>query len=597
MMTETCQPGRVATVSPEPVPVQFREALRIVQEKSSADLPSFQVLLACGFNPLHLQTFLQAHSQLRLAGRRVQVSTGLYGDLWGTLSRIENSPPDACAVVLEWPDLDPRLGFRQLGGWGPKDLSDIVTGVESKLGGLREVLSRTPRHLQVVLSFPSLPLPPVFPTPACQFSEAELRLQRAVDEFALWATGRPNFSVVNRQYLLRISPSTQRYDFKADLLTGVSYTLAHAERLGALLAQLLVPASPKKGLITDLDGTLWSGIVGEVGAQAVTWDLASHTQVHGLYQQVLRALAEQGVLIGVASKNDPEIVEQAFQRNDLLLSRQHVFPIEAHWSPKSESVARILHAWNVGPESVVFVDDSPMELAEVKDAFPEMECILFAAKDYAGVESTMYSLRDMFAKERITQEDLVRQESLKAADGVRKEDQQAAHSYEDFMRAAEAQVTLDFVSAATNPRSLELINKTNQFNLNGVRYTPSDWHNGLKPPDSFAMTTTYLDKYGPLGIIAVLKGHLNQKTVSVDTWVMSCRAFARRIEYQCLRTLFEHFGADQIFFNFAPTPRNQCLQDFFAVFLGEKPIQPFTISFNVFQEKCPELYQKIEVKA
>jgi FkbH-like protein len=577
--------------------VQFREALRIVQENSCRDLPPFRVLLACGFNPLHLQTFLSAHCQLRLPSRNVLLSTGLYGDLWGTLSRIERPPLDACAIVLEWPDLDPRLGFRQLGGWGPKDLTDIVASVQSRLSGLRETLLRTPGHLPVALSCPTLPLPPVFHIPACQVSEAELRVHQAVDDFALWATGRPHFTVVNRQSLLRISPFTDRLDFKAELFTGMSYTATHADRLGSLLAQLLVPLPPKKGLITDLDGTLWSGIVGEVGAQALRWDLASHAQVHGLYQQLLRALADQGVLIGVASKNDPDVVEEAFQRNDLLLPRQRVFPMESHWKPKSESVARILHAWNVGAESVVFVDDSPMELAEVKAAFPGMHCVLFVANDYAGVESMMYSLRDLFAKERITHEDLVRQESLRAAEGFQSEVRKATHSYEDFMRGAKAEVTLDFVSGAMNPRSLDLINKTNQFNLNGVRYTQSDWHNSLKLPNSFALTTAYLDKYGPLGIIAVLKGHVDQKTVLVDTWVMSCRAFARRIEYQCLRILFEHFAAEEIFFNFAPTPRNECLQDFFAGFLGEKPVLPFRISHSLFQEKCPELYQKIEVKA
>ena len=121
--------------------MQFREALRIVQENSPADLPRFQVLLACGFNPLHLQTFLHAHSLLRLPSRRVLLSTGLYGDLWGTLSQIGGSSPDACAIVLEWPDLDLRLGFRQLGGWGPKEVANIVEGVESKLIGLRETSS------------------------------------------------------------------------------------------------------------------------------------------------------------------------------------------------------------------------------------------------------------------------------------------------------------------------------------------------------------------------------------------------------------------------------------------------------------------------
>ncbi len=88
--------------------------------------------------------------------------------------------------------------------------------------------------------------------------------------------------------------------------TGFPYSLPHAEVLGRALAGLLNPPKPKKGLITDLDDTLWAGLIGEVGHDQVSWDLASHTQFHGLYQQMLGALADQGVLIAIASKNTAE---------------------------------------------------------------------------------------------------------------------------------------------------------------------------------------------------------------------------------------------------------------------------------------------------
>src|SRR5882762_9443331 len=155
MVVEADLQDSVTTVSYEPSTVQFKDALKIIQENSSADLPPFQVLVGLGFNGLHLQAFLKAHAQLRLPGRRVKLATGLYGDLWGTLSRIEETAVDGCVIVLEWPDLDARLGFRQLGGWGPKDLTDIVRSVESKLFGLRETLARAPRHLPVVISCPT----------------------------------------------------------------------------------------------------------------------------------------------------------------------------------------------------------------------------------------------------------------------------------------------------------------------------------------------------------------------------------------------------------------------------------------------------------
>src|SRR5207253_7677851 len=163
-----------------------------------------------------------------------------------------------------------------------------------------------------------------------------------------------------------------RFDLKSELFNGLPYSLSHASLVAESLVRLMVPPVLKKGLITDLDDTLWSGIVGEIGVDKVSWDLSSHTHLHALYQQTLRALADQGVLVGVATRNDPAVVATALSRSDLLILKERLFPIEAHWKSKSSSVRRILATWNIGPSAAVFVDDNPRELEEVKAAFPEI---------------------------------------------------------------------------------------------------------------------------------------------------------------------------------------------------------------------------------
>src|SRR5262249_48227907 len=149
------------------------------------------------------------------------------------------------------------------------------------------------------------------------------------------------------------------------------YNLDHASAVAGLLSRLIWNPPPKKGLITDLDDTLWSGIIGEVGAQGVHWDLDHQSQCHGLYQRFLRSLSEEGVLVSVASKNDRATVEDAFEREDLLLPKENIFPLEVGWGSKAEAVTRILKVWNVGPDSIVFVDDNPLELAEVQSRHPQ----------------------------------------------------------------------------------------------------------------------------------------------------------------------------------------------------------------------------------
>jgi len=566
--------------------VQFTDALKIIREYSFADLPLRQIRLVTGFNPLHLQMFLQAHLQQLLPKSRVLVSTDVYGDLDGALQRLQTPLADMCAIALEWPDLDPRLGFRQLGGWGPRELTDVVVDVQKRLLGIRDSLESLPSHFPVALSLPTLPLPPVFHTPSCQLSEAEIHLRQAADKLALWAASRPNMRVVRLQ-------SPPAFDFKGELMAGLPYAMSHADQLAQSFAKLLVPPASKKALITDLDDTLWAGIAGEVGPEAVSWGLDNKTQPHGLYQQLLRALADQGVLIGVASRNDRAIVEAVFQRNDIVLPRDRIFPLEANWNAKSESVTRILHTWNIQAHSVIFVDDSPSELAEVKAAHPTMECIQFDGQDYAEVHSLLYRLRDLFARQFVSQEDGLRRESLRAGTVFRQAEQSPGASHESFLRDAETKIIFDFTAAT--PRTLELVNKTNQFNLNGARYNEKEWHDSFAAPNCFAVSASYRDKYGLLGIIAVLAGQSGDLAVTVNTWVMSCRAFGRRIEYECLKAVLDRFPVQELVFEFSPTTRNEYLQEFFERFLGQKPTGRFTISRSLFLDKCPKLYHEVQI--
>jgi len=572
--------------------LKLTEAIKINQQAPANGVP-FLVTLACGFTPLHVQTFLSAHLQRALPERKIRVDTGLFGDLVGTVEGGVASESQAAAIVLEWSDLDPRLGYRQTGGWGASDLSDILTHTGHMLQRLETAIQRVPASIKVAVCLPTLALPPVFLTPGWQASEAEMRLQQSLANFAANIAHLRHVALVSRRQLDEISNPASRFDMKSELLTGLPYTLTHADQVAGALARLIQPFAPKKGLITDLDDTLWKGIVGEIGADQVAWDLNSHSQIHGLYQQTLRALAEQGVLLAIASKNDLESAEKALARPDILVSPDKMFPLEIHWNAKSGSVERILSTWNIGADSVVFVDDSPMELAEVQGAHPGVECLLFPKTDYAAACGFLRTLRDLFGKSRVTEEDALRLDSIRQGAAFQQMAEEGGGAPDAFLSQMKARMTLDFASAASDPRALELVNKTNQFNLNGRRYSESDWSKDLDEQGTFVVSVAYEDKFGSLGKIAVLRGKQEGRDLHIPAWVMSCRAFARRIEHQCLRVLFDRFDVDAIQFDFAPTAKNGPLQEFLTGLLDEKPSAPVCLRRQTFESRCPALYQTV----
>jgi FkbH-like protein len=570
------------------------EALKILKEDAPPEAEPLGVFLACGFMPVHLETFLAAHLRQLDPSRRVVVETGAYGDLAGNLGRLSNSGAMAGAVVLEWADLDPRLGLRGLGGWSPASLPDILHTVQSRLRQLSAALARAAERRPVALCLPTLPLPPFAPTAGGQASMVELHLRESVAAFGTEVAGTRNVKVVNPQRLDRLSPPGERLDVKSELLSGFPYAVSHADAVAGLLAWLIRSPQPKKGLIADLDDTLWRGILGEVGVEGVSWSLDHHSHMHGLYQQLLRSLAEAGILLAVASRNNPELVEQAFRRSDILLPRERVFPFEVHWGRKSESVERILRAWNVGADSVVLVDDSPMELAEVKAAHPDVECLPFPTQDDAAAYELLERLRDLFGKERVSEEDALRLASLRRAGELREAAAAPGVSPDEFLQQAEATLTLDFAKAP-DPRAFELVNKTNQFNLNGRRLTEGEWLAHLDDPASFLAVAAYEDKYGPLGKTAVLLGRADDARVAVDTWVMSCRAFGRRIEHRCLEQLFAAFGVETVTLDYQATPRNGPLREFLAEFLAEVAEGELVLSEEQFAQQCPRLFQRVVV--
>jgi FkbH-like protein len=524
----------------------------------------------------------------------VELATGVYGDLAGNLDRMRDSGAGFAVVVIEWSDLDPRLGLRSLADGSSDVVPDILETVRSRcldLAGRLEVASSA---ASLVISLPTLPLPPVATSPRELAGALEPGLSAATATFAVQVAQLPRAKIVSPDRLGELSPSIGRLDVKSELRSGFPYTIAHASVLAELISRHIAVSAPKKALITDLDDTLWRGILGEDGVDSVSWDLDRHSHMHAVYQRLLHALSKAGVLVGVATRNDPDLVAEALKRSDLLLKADRMFPVVADWGPKSIAVESILKKWNLGPESVVFVDDSAMELAEVQNRFPEITCLLYPTRDDPAVHGLLETLRDLFGKASIGEEDRIRLESLRRADTAYGEGRSDRGNPEDFLKEAGAVLTIRTPCDPNDPRPLELVNKTNQFNLNGRRFTQEDWLRRLAEKQSVSCVVSYRDKFGPLGAIAVVAGRRKEESLELATWVMSCRAFGRRIEHAVLRFLFDQFGAREIVLECQPTDRNGPLREFLGAW-SPAPLGPAVrIERAAFQAASPPLYHTIE---
>jgi FkbH-like protein len=217
-----------------------------------------------------------------------------------------------------------------------------------------------------------------------------------------------------------------------------------------------------------------------------------------------------------------------------------------------------------------------------------MECVLFPKGDYASFWVMSRRLRDQFGKSFVSEEDSLRLESIRNAAGFEGSLEAEQVSMSDFLRAAEGQLTFVHGVPAEDTRAFELVNKTNQFNLNGIRYDEGVWSKLIRDPDVRVITLSYEDKFGKLGRIAVMLSRVEGKRLILNSWVMSCRAFSRRIEFHCLEYLYERFGVEEIVFQVMKTDRNGPLVEFLEGLTEATVEQPLSLSRTAFFSRAPE---------
>jgi FkbH-like protein len=289
----------------------------------------------------------------------------------------------------------------------------------------------------------------------------------------------------------------------------------------------------RKIAVVDADNTLWGGVVGEEGADGV--DLAD--QGPGVsyreFQKYLLALRRAGMLVAVSSKNNEADAFDAFKRREMELRQEHLAAWRIDWNAKSGNIEAMAEELNLGTASMVFIDDSPMERAEVSSALPEV-AVLEMPEDPAGWWETIArsGLLDRLAP---TSSDLGRAESY--AVETQRRVVRSTVSPAEFLTGLELVVTV--IDPGTNdiPRFAQLLAKTNQFTFGGERH-PEATVASLLRSGSVGRLFAARDRFGDYGVIAALllrpsegqSDGTSSRELTIDSFVLSCRAMARGIE-------------------------------------------------------------------
>lgn len=347
---------------------------------------------------------------------------------------------------------------------------------------------------------------------------------------------------------------------------------------GELFARVVAAqrGQSRKCLVLDLDNTLWGGVIGDDGLEGIVLGAGSaQGEAHLALQDYALRLKERGVILAVCSKNESAIAESAFRDHpEMLLKRSDITAFVANWSDKADNLTRIAEQLNIGIDSLVFVDDNPIERARIREALPVV-AVPELPDDPAGYAPTL-AAAGYFEAAAFTQEDRDRAE-LYARDAERNVLMSVSKSMDEFLAGLEMSVVCAPFGKNDLPRVTQLINKTNQFNTTTRRYTAEEVASKADAPDCLAFHFRLLDRYGDNGIVSavILCPPGEPGTLEIDTWVMSCRVFGRELESEIMNIVAEaarQHGARTLVAAYVPTAKNAIIKNLYAE-LGFSPAE------------------------
>jgi FkbH-like protein len=344
---------------------------------------------------------------------------------------------------------------------------------------------------------------------------------------------------------------------------------AAAPMYGELVMRLVAAQRGRsyKALVLDLDNTIWGGVVGDDGVEGLVLGQGSALgEAFVDFQDYARELSRRGVILAVVSKNDEANALEPFDRHpEMVLKRSDIASFVANWNDKPANLRAVAEELNIGIDALVFVDDNPFERDLVRRELP-MVAVPEVSDDPAGYAQTLADA-GYFEAVTITDEDRTRSGQYQS-NRARVALKASATDLDSYLRGLEMRLLWRRFDRVGLARTVQLINKTNQFNLTTRRYSEADVVAVMEDERAFGAQLRLIDRFGDNGIIAIVIGRLQDDAdLVIDTWLMSCRVLGRQVEPTTLNlvaVLARQLGARRLVGDYIPTPKNGMVRDHYA---------------------------------
>jgi FkbH-like protein len=327
----------------------------------------------------------------------------------------------------------------------------------------------------------------------------------------------------------------------------------------------------KKCLILDLDNTVWGGVIGDDGMDGIEVGDLGIGAAFSQLQRWARGLKQRGVILAVSSKNEAANAREPFEKHpDMELRLEDIAVFQANWENKADNIRHIQSILEIGFDSMVFLDDNPVERAQVRQELPEV-CVPELPEDPTTWLPFLRRL-GLFETTAFTEADDARTLQYQQ-EATRREVQLGFANEDEFLASLEMNAKVEALTAYNIPRVAQLIVRSNQFNLRTIRHSEEEVRQMAAADDVFALAVSLDDRFGNYGLISVVILKRVERSLFIDTWLMSCRVLKRGVETFVLNEAVEvarRVGADTLIGEYLPTAKNALVKEHYPR-LGFEP--------------------------